>query len=619
MDLYLEVGIHEPSRSPWQEQASTIVHMTEKTPLLISIKWKLSLALVTLSIGLVGTYVYLAKDIFESDKISYVYDSQLSQINDLANEVDQSLEQVKLISMLILSTYDATTKSLNSIGEGYFLTQQRIAAIDLLDPATSETVIKIEKDEGFIARLKQKTVQAASTRGMMTVARLDEHTIVMSVSHRGNQQENLQLNVYFALPEKMDKNQSTAFFLIRDEQIISTNLTTLSAAEKELLHDIAKEKAQATVMRKTAAGDFLVSSQSLKSGGLIAIAITPKAKALGALNILFKKSMVFVFFSSMITILCSLILAKGLTSKLTTLTQAVIKVSKGDFSPTLNIVSNDEVAVLANSFKKMGSEIQRLLLETKDKARMEEELKTARLVQESLFPKQNKFHLNRIQLMGFYTTSTECGGDWWFYFQKEQDVYIVIADATGHGTPAALITSAARSLFSIIEKMNLTLAQIMDYWDDAVFSCSDQKVNMTAALVKINSVTGEVSYMNACHEPPLILTPEPDGSFSADFVQLRLGNVLGTRKGIERMENHFVLKPNQNLVLLTDGLFSLENAKGNVLTDTQYVRKIKKAFSHCPTSDKLIEFTSELVQQYKTAAGYPDDVTMVSVFMNDAG
>jgi hypothetical protein len=74
------------------------------------IKWKLSLALIATGLSLVLIYVVIANRVFESDKISYVFESQSSMLNSLRREIDGRLEQALLSSQSLLATLDATGK-----------------------------------------------------------------------------------------------------------------------------------------------------------------------------------------------------------------------------------------------------------------------------------------------------------------------------------------------------------------------------------------------------------------------------------------------------------------------------------------------------------------------------
>src|SRR5690606_10878260 len=139
-----------------------------------------------------------------------------------------------------------------------------------------------------------------------------------------------------------------------------------------------------------------------------------------------------------------------LTSAIRNLAEATSKVMDGDFSVRVEPKSGDEIGALAQSFNKMTEEVSRLMEKTAENARMEAELKTAHTVQATLFP-QNEAHLGPIAIYGKSEPASECGGDWWHCSHIGNKVYGWIGDATGHGVPAALLTSAARAVASVIE------------------------------------------------------------------------------------------------------------------------------------------------------------------------
>ncbi len=107
------------------------------------------------------------------------------------------------------------------------------------------------------------------------------------------------------------------------------------------------------------------------------------------------------------------------------------------------------------NFNIMAAEVSRLLDQTAEKARMESELQTAKTVQETLFP-ETRAKIGPLAIAGYYEPASECGGDWWHYCQIGNKIFLWIGDATGHGAPAALITSAAKSASTIIERLNIS-------------------------------------------------------------------------------------------------------------------------------------------------------------------
>ena len=294
------------------------------------------------------------------------------------------------------------------------------------------------------------------------------------------------------------------------------------------------------------------------------------------------------------------------------LTESAIRLGQGDFSEPPKIKARDEIGILSGAFQKMTAEIQRLLSETRDKARMEAELKTASLVQESLLPNPPTHRRGEISLSGQLVTSTECGGDWWYYFEQGDDVYVAIADATGHGTPAALVTAAARAAFAIIEKSEMTLSEMMSIWDHVVASCSAKRVYMTAALLKINTKNGKGSIVNACHEWPFKLTARTEGAFEEEQLSLERGSTLGERRTDTWTVQEFNLGPGDLLLLYTDGLFSVADKQGRVLSDRRFGKRLSKLINTDSPTEAVLQATDRILEDY-LGAPIPDDITLVAI------
>ena len=135
---------------------------------------------------------------------------------------------------------------------------------------------------------------------------------------------------------------------------------------------------------------------------------------------------------------------------LNTLFTATQRIAEGNFETKVEIPSSDEIGALSDSFNFMSDEITRFMGEMKEKARLENEVKVAQLVQSSFFPNDD-ITIGPVDISAFYQPASECGGDWWGYVEDENVLVLIIADATGHGVPAALLTATANCSINTIK------------------------------------------------------------------------------------------------------------------------------------------------------------------------
>jgi sigma-B regulation protein RsbU (phosphoserine phosphatase) len=113
------------------------------------------------------------------------------------------------------------------------------------------------------------------------------------------------------------------------------------------------------------------------------------------------------------------------------------ELASGNFSKRVKLKGSDEVGALSDSINDMANKIVVFMEEMKEKARLENEVAVAQLVQASFFPESTQLP----DITGHMEPASECGGDWWGYFDHGDWRVVFIADATGHGVPAALLTA----------------------------------------------------------------------------------------------------------------------------------------------------------------------------------
>lgn len=580
----------------------------------LSIKWKLSLAIILAGLTLILAYVLITNRVFKSDKIAYVFDSQSSWIESVTSNVESKFNSIFLNARVITSTFDFETGRPSAIGDQIFKEDQAIIAVELWNDDKNESMVRLEKQASLLPPIDGP--ERVQEPDVISYRPLNEKMGLLSLrfqpSDRGNLRLRTVVNISAVFP-KPSLTQSMA--LAHENKIISTfDLKEIDPRVFEALaRDGRETSTNRTHMFRFGTQTYLVSEHKLSVGNLRLIGLTSESEALGALASLRNRLVLFLLFSIFGLILISLLLSRGLTQNLGLLTQHATEIGQGNFDSSPSIASDDEIGVLSRAFTTMSSEIKRLLTEMRDKTRMEEELKTARLIQERLLPPKESVTVGEIEISGLVMTSSETGGDWWHYFERGDDVYVAIADATGHGTPAALITAAARSIFSRLEKENLSLKEMMQAWDAAVASCSSKQVFMTGILFRFNSKTGEGAFYNAAHDAPFVFRASQFGNFEWESLATPASPQLGDGMDPQGKEVPFSLQPNDCLLLYTDGLFSVTRDDGGVLSERR-VGNFVASRPEAHQSAKNVTLTVlKAFSDHRKDLPMPDDVSLVAV------
>jgi sigma-B regulation protein RsbU (phosphoserine phosphatase) len=339
--------------------------------------------------------------------------------------------------------------------------------------------------------------------------------------------------------------------------------------------------------------------------------MTDEKDALQALNELYNKSIVFLIISALVTFVVSLLLSNSLTYRINQLTDVAAEIGKGNFDIAMDVKSTDEVGILSRAFSKMGTEIKKLFAEKLEKDRMERELKNAGIIQDKLFPIEKNKKFGKYLVSGHYLTSTECGGDWWHYYQHNDSLFLIIADATGHGTPAALVTSASNAVFSYMSKKDSSLEELVDVWDDVVYSTSKGEVLMTAQICRVDLKTGMAEILNLGHEPPVHYAADKK---TGSYISLPPNRSLGERKNAQKKIQTIELLPGDHFVMYTDGVQASMFREKQEMSEKQILRVYNSFFQSdeskeqfCASLYKYLRAKSDSIEQLE------DDITFVSI------
>lgn len=429
-----------------------------------------------------------------------------------------------------------------------------------------------------------------------------------------------------AMVDLQPLNQARRF---GDVTIALPDGTVLQASNQDLMMTRAKINDrplfQAGLTSKTQAGtkEFLVNQERYlgayqrTSFGPIVTTQMEWKKAMAAAYTLGERFVLLGIISISLAILFAIVFSNTITKPLKRLFRATSQVAKGDFNIDPKVTTRDEVGQLSRSFVVMSKKIKELLHETKAKAQMEEELKVAAAVQESLIPPP-EYRDQDVEIIGHYQSATECGGDWWGFFRVGNKICVMIADATGHGVPSALVTAAARSCFSVLHKLSkektffrLSPGDMMSYANRVVFDAATTKIMMTFFIGVIDLETKTITYANAGHNPPWLF--KWNGEKFAMKSLVPKGNRLGeTEESGPYEEATLPIEYGDILVMYTDGL--MENK--NLQTQEQYGKKrakqvVESALPNGPQG--VIQALINDYRAYNEGKHLDDDVTLAAV------
>jgi sigma-B regulation protein RsbU (phosphoserine phosphatase) len=399
----------------------------------------------------------------------------------------------------------------------------------------------------------------------------------------------------------------------------NNKLTLVEGEEKNILLGITKDSIKEAVKEITLNGEKFLYAYDYNSELNYAYVVTlPQEKAFSVTKYLINKSIFYGIFILGVAMLLSVLLARPLTAQLETLFAMTQEIAKGHFDKRVQIKGHDEVGALSDSVNDMADKIVVFMEEMKEKARLENEVMVAQLVQSSFFPSTSQSD-ETLSTHGHFEPATECGGDWWGYFDQGDWRVFFIADATGHGVPAALLTATINccksSLGFIVETRPQILGEpneILRYMNQAVCGAG-KEIQVTCFVASFNKKTRDFIFSNSSQTPPLLFNGQKSDLSKDDFRPLIEAN--GPRLGQNPASTFeafaLKLKTHDTIFFYTDGLTEAENTEGNAFGQRRLIKSLAQHGTGSPVS--MIEGVIGDFKLFTSEKPLSDDLTAVSM------
>src|SRR5262245_7341722 len=239
-----------------------------------------------------------------------------------------------------------------------------------------------------------------------------------------------------------------------------------------------------------------------------------------------------------------------------------------------------------------------------ERGRLEDLFEQARTIQLSLLPP------GRREFAGFdvYAASTPAqsvGGDLYDFFHIDAETLgLAVADASGHGLPAALQARDVATGLRMGVERDLKITRMVERLNRVIHQSglSSRFISLFFGELERN---GNLSYINAGHPPPLLydsrgvreltvggmlLGPDPDATYKLGFVHVDRG---------------------ASLLAYSDGAFEREDGRGQIF-GRERLGEWLSANAAMPAEDAVADLLHHL-SEFGGGRAFEDDVTVMLV------
>ena len=405
--------------------------------------------------------------------------------------------------------------------------------------------------------------------------------------------------------------QSGTFFVHPDSTIRSKQTIFTETMEKPNPKITALGKAmlageEGMMELKMDGRDSYVFYKPLGNTGWSTAIVCPESDIFGGYNRLLNVVIILIIIGLLLMLLAFSRILTHMLQPLSQLAKQAETIASGKFDENLPVTDRiDEIGKLSNSFRYMQTSlvnyIDELTRTTANKERIEGELRIAHDIQMGMIPRIFPAFPERddIDIYASMTPAKEVGGDLYDFFIQNDKLYYCIGDVSGKGIPASLFMAVTRNLFRVVAQQELPPAEIARQINDTLSEDNDQGMFVTMFIGVINLKTGEMSYCNCGHNPPVI---------EDEFMQMEPNVPMGLFTGFEFVDECIDNVENKMILLYTDGLNEAENEAHEQYGDDRLLAYMQQ---HAETAKTTINDLLESVAQHVAGAEPSDDLTML--------
>ncbi len=191
--------------------------------------------------------------------------------------------------------------------------------------------------------------------------------------------------------------------------------------------------------------------------------------------------------------------------------------------------------------------------QVREHERIEQELRTARTIQQSLLPARLPDPPGW-QLAACYRPAREVGGDFYDALSLDGDrLGIIIGDVSGKGIPAALLMSSTLSLLRAAARVADSPGEVLARVNELLCPDMPPGTFVTCFYAILNLGSGQLSYANAGHDLPYRRSGDAVHECSAT------GMPLGLLSGMHYEERERLIAPGDHILFYSDGLVEAHN------------------------------------------------------------
>ncbi|HJW83050.1 MAG TPA: SpoIIE family protein phosphatase [Anaerolineae bacterium] len=247
-----------------------------------------------------------------------------------------------------------------------------------------------------------------------------------------------------------------------------------------------------------------------------------------------------------------------------------------------------------------------------EKEKLERELQLARGVQASLLPRATP-RVAGWEFAAWWQPARQVAGDFYDFIpvavgpgeESSPGLGLVIADVSDKGMPAALFMALSRSIVRASVAHALSPAQAITQANRLVCADSSDGMFVTLLYALLDPVSGQLTYVNAGHNPPIVYRADQDCWFEFE----RTGIALGLFDPYKYEQRTLQFNVGDFVVLYTDGVTEAVDAQGQRFEEDR-LRQVLLDRRRASAA-QIVEALRQAIAGFTDVSAPFDDITIV--------
>lgn len=345
-----------------------------------------------------------------------------------------------------------------------------------------------------------------------------------------------------------------------------------------------------------------------KGDGYSVLCAVPVEDAMSIMSLtVYANTFVEILVFALLYTLIFWVMRKIVLDKLDRVNVSLEKITAGDLDEVVDVKDNREFALLSEDINDTVSTLKRYIAEAS--ARIDLELRNAKNIQVSALPvvRENITGRNDLQLDAFMLPAKAVGGDFYDFYMTDDNIFnFMIADVSGKGIPAAMFMMRSKTELRSLTENGLALTDVFTTGNNHLCQGNEEEMFVTAWQGRLDLDTGELTYVNAGHNHPLIYR---NGRF--EMLKSRPNFVLCGMPGMRYRCESIKLEPGNMMFMYTDGVTEATDANQELYGNDRLL-----AIANAKKYEKVTELIKAIKKDVDAFVGDApqfDDITMLAI------